>query len=107
LICRISEQGVVANIPEVLMKYRTHPKQISSKCYSDQCSYADSIRMIYLRNSGINLTKEEERIFTLLMRKEFNKEFNKVDFGLASMTFNTIRYQNMKVKYVDTNILDQ
>lgn len=102
LICKIGEQGVVANIPEVLMKYRTHPKQISSKCYSDQCTYADSIRMIYLRNSGINLTNEEERIFTLLMRKEFNK----VDLGLASVTFNTIRHQNMKVKYFDTNILD-
>ncbi|WP_165026668.1 glycosyltransferase [Dysgonomonas sp. ZJ279] len=67
LVCKIALQGKIINIPEVLMKYRLHSKQISSAQSVKQAGYADQTRTQYVRNLGFRLSIDEEKIFTLMM----------------------------------------
>jgi hypothetical protein len=59
---RSSSKLCFANIPQVLLLYRIHPKQISSGNRLKQINIADSIRLKYLSDLNISLTDREKEI---------------------------------------------
>ena len=59
---RSSSKLCFANIPQVLLLYRIHPKQISSGNRQKQMNIADSIRLKYLSDLNISLTEREKEI---------------------------------------------
>lgn len=60
LLCRFSLEGPVVCLPDVLMMYRHHPGQISSRFRSEQMRYADEIRRKY-QVAFINRYKSEKQ----------------------------------------------
>lgn len=56
---RLSKYGKLRNIPEILMKYRYHDKQISIEKMLSQQAYANRTRRAVLLELGIALTDEE------------------------------------------------
>ena len=103
LMCKIALEGKVINLPDLLMKYRVHEKQISSEYISKQIYYADQIRIQYLEKSGFTLKPHDKLIFTKLMRKEFDK----ISLETAERIFGTLKKQNSKLNYFDQNILNR
>lgn len=67
LVCKITKEGLIKNIPEVLMKYRYHKKQISTTHYTKQTEFANDIRINYLISLGFQLSDLEKYYFTLMM----------------------------------------
>lgn len=67
LACKLALRGKIINIPDILMKYRVHEKQISSAHYTKQTKFANQIRLDYLERCGFRLSKEEKGLFTLMM----------------------------------------
>lgn len=60
---RISKYGRLANIPEVLMKYRVHNKQISTEKLVEQTKCANYTRGMILHELNIILTEQESLIW--------------------------------------------
>lgn len=48
LICRLSINGIIECLPNVLMAYRHHSEQITSQCRSAQISFANEIQLNYI-----------------------------------------------------------
>ncbi|PXV65845.1 glycosyltransferase involved in cell wall biosynthesis [Dysgonomonas alginatilytica] len=99
LMCKISLIGKVINTPDILMHYRIHEKQISSKDYFRQCHYADLIRIKYLRTCGFRLPKNEEAVFSQFMSR--NKNLNK---QISKPILDSLMKQNLKLKVFDQQI---
>ncbi|BDY13168.1 glycosyltransferase family 2 protein [Hydrogenimonas cancrithermarum] len=60
-----------ANIPEVLLYYRHHDSQISSRKKGDQQQSADMIRLSYLQSIHSDFTSEDAMILGKMARREF------------------------------------
>lgn len=103
LICKISLKGKILNVPDILMQYRVHKKQISSAYYSEQVEYANQIRFDYLEKCGFRLSKEEEKIFTLMMTQSEKIKDQNIDIYPV---INSLKEQNRRLKYFDTDIFD-
>lgn len=59
---RIMEKSNAANLPEVLLRYRCHSKQIVNVHDSEKIRSADEIRRLQLRTLGIEPTVDEMQI---------------------------------------------
>lgn len=59
---RMSSQAVMENIPEVLLLYRVHKGQVSESSRLKQANFAADVRKMYLSQSGINVSVEEQEI---------------------------------------------
>jgi glycosyltransferase involved in cell wall biosynthesis len=62
----LSEFSNLANIPEVLLCYRMHPKSMSSKNAIAQKNGASGIRLLQLQKMGLEPTEEEMHIHNSL-----------------------------------------
>ena len=69
---RGSSKLCFANIPQVLLLYRIHPKQISSEKRREQMNIADSIRIKYLSNLNVSLTEREKEIHLGVCRNDIS-----------------------------------
>lgn len=103
LVCKIALKGKILNIPNVLMQYRVHQKQISSAYYSEQVEYANQIRLDYLEKCGFILSKEEKKIFTLMMTQSEKIKDQNIDIYPV---INSLKEQNRRLKYFNTDIFD-
>jgi glycosyltransferase involved in cell wall biosynthesis len=65
---RLAEVTQVANVPEVLLKYRLHPESVSHTNRGTQQDTADRIRREQLRRVGIEADERQMVIHTTLMR---------------------------------------
>jgi glycosyltransferase involved in cell wall biosynthesis len=75
LVCRIAIKGEIINLPDILMRYRTHNSQISTAKKKEQQMYADMTRINYLKAIGFSLTDKEFKLFNLFMNhKEFGEK---------------------------------
>lgn len=101
LVCKIALQGNIINIPDILMKYRLHEKQISSVHNIKQMEYADQIRLNYLECCGFRLSTEEKEIFTLMMTRS-----NKIDELDIHLVIKNLKEQNQKLKCYNTDVFD-
>ncbi|MBI9064804.1 MAG: hypothetical protein JEZ14_22655 [Marinilabiliaceae bacterium] len=80
-IAKISRYADVINLSEVLLRYRTHVKQISFQYFNKQKEYADSIRLSQLKNFNIIPDDSEKELHLSLMDGQKIKDqtkFNKM-----------------------------
>lgn len=103
LACKIALKGNILNVRDILMQYRVHQKQISSAYYAEQVEYANQIRLDYLGKCGFKLSKEEEKIFTLMMTQSEKIKDHNVDIYPI---INSLKEQNRRLKYFDTDIFN-
>lgn len=68
---RASEFTRIANIGEILLKYRLHPNQIGQERKDEQNTAADSVRLLQIRNLGIMPTTDEETIHNSISQWRF------------------------------------
>ena len=64
LVYELSKVGKLANIPDILTKYRVHNKQVSNEKKFEQKRYADYTRKQILKDLGIFLSDEEFSCWT-------------------------------------------
>lgn len=62
-----NKNNLMTNIPEVLFRYRLHPKQVSSSKAKQQFETANKIREKLLKNISTDFTEREVNIFLFLM----------------------------------------
>ncbi|WP_165043903.1 glycosyltransferase [Dysgonomonas sp. ZJ709] len=104
LMCRIALIGKIINIPDILMRYRLHEKQISFGQYTKQTFYANQIRLKYLKACGFKLTNETEMYFTKIMT---NSRFSDADLKKVKRIIDSLKKQNKKLNLLDNNLFDQ
>lgn len=78
---RVAEQYKIGLVPEVLLFYRVHKKQISAKAGNQQFNNADKIRKRQLERLGIQLSEAEWQMYQALVKEaKVNdlEEFDKV-----------------------------
>jgi glycosyltransferase involved in cell wall biosynthesis len=51
-----------ANLPKVLLRYRTHERQVSSAGRTKQIAYTDRVRLRQLARLGVNVTDREKEL---------------------------------------------
>lgn len=61
----------LANVPEVLLRYRSHPENVSHRHRSTQLSHRDKIRLAHLEALGLAPSEEEKRIHLDLISLSF------------------------------------
>lgn len=71
LWARIAEYAKLANIPEVLLLYRIHPKQIVQRCSYGKTSSANLIRERQVKLLGIEPSREEMDIYNRISTYHF------------------------------------
>ena len=102
LMVKLSQKGKIYNLPEILLKYRIHSDQISTRYKKEQSYFADQIRIKQLKNLYINPNREEIRIHISLMRDNtvYDNELKQMENW-----FNKILRQNEKYKIYDNEKL--
>ncbi len=68
---RVSERFAIGIVPEVLLRYRTHKKQVSSKASGEQYQNADRVRYRQLQALNVELDKELETAYSAWAREEW------------------------------------
>lgn len=68
---RCAEYTRVANIPEVLLRYRFHPDNVSHRFKAGQSASADRIRRRQLEHIGLSATEAEIELHNALAKFEF------------------------------------
>ena len=74
-----------ANIPEILLLYRVHNEQIGVAKKAEQDKNANNITFRNIENIGLNLSKEEKRIYLDILNWTFIPKNNKELFIAAQM----------------------
>jgi glycosyltransferase involved in cell wall biosynthesis len=98
LVCKMALQGKIVNIPDILMKYRVHEKQITSAHYTKQTEYADQIRLGYLERCGFNLFQKEKELFTWMMTEpEKLKDQNIEIYSVINILKNKMQSLNISM----------
>ena len=67
---RVSERFAIGIVPEVLLRYRTHKKQVSSKASGEQYQNADRVRYRQLQALNVELDKELKTAYSAWAREE-------------------------------------
>jgi len=62
-----SKVSILRNLPDVLLYYRTHDKQMSFSMSEKQRSNADKVRILQLTDKGFQLTTEEQNIYCCIL----------------------------------------
>ncbi len=70
LAARLTRKYSIGVCPEVLLEYRAHEGQVSSKSGSSQFVNADRVRTFLLRELGIELTEDEWKDYHCLVRED-------------------------------------
>lgn len=71
LWARAAEYTKVANIPEILLKYRYHPDNISHRFKASQGATGDRVRQRQLEYLGLPATEGERRLHNALAKFDF------------------------------------
>lgn len=71
---RVSEVYPIGIVQEVLLKYRTHKKQVSSKSGGTQFANADRIRERQLKRLGVVLDETMRKVYNSWVKEEKNLE---------------------------------
>lgn len=68
---RLSEQAPVRNMDEILIRYRSHPGQITQNKRAEQAGFADGVRIRQLEKLGIKPSKKEAVLHLNLMKGSY------------------------------------
>ena len=102
---RVSERFKIGIVPEVLLCYRTHKKQVSTRSSTEQYSNADRVRDRQLRELGITeLDEDIENTYRVWVREErrenidsFQKAFQLLDL-ICSANRKTGKYPQKELE---------
>lgn len=90
----------LANIAEVLLKYRVHEKQVSREFSEKQLIKCNSIRMLQIRRLGIEPTAEEWQLhIDLILNKK--KIINKLQLHSIIQWLTKLKECNEKIMYFE------
>lgn len=103
---RVSERFKIGIVPEVLLCYRTHKKQVSSRSSTEQYSNADRVRDRQLLELGITeLDEDIENTYRAWVREErrenidsFRKAFHLLDL-ICNANRKTGKYPQKELEY--------
>lgn len=65
---KVSRVAQLVNLPEVLLKYRIHPHQVSRVWQKEQSAVFDQVRLRQVRELGISYTPEEGELHLALLK---------------------------------------
>ena len=102
---RVSEKYKIGLVPEVLLLYRVHKKQISAKAGNQQFSNADKIRKRQLERLGIQLTETEWEDYLLWVKEA--KVSSLEDFNRVNEIMQKMLKFNEKIKIYDSKIMEK
>lgn len=103
LVCKIALIGKIINLPDVLMQYTIRKDQISRQNSSEQASFADQIRLKYIKNLGFYLSGSEQEIYTKVMN---SRSLSDTEMKKYNLLVDELKRINSKMLYLDSNILD-
>lgn len=103
LAARISRRYAIGICPEILLEYRVHSGQVSSKSGSRQFANADRVRSRLLEELGIHLNEEEWQDYRRLVLEEHTED--KAAYVRVVRILNRIVEQNQERKIYDPVIL--
>lgn len=103
LAARISRRYAIGICPEILLKYRAHSGQVSSKSGSRQFANADRVRSRLLEELGIHLNEEEWQDYRRLVLEEHTED--KAAYVRVVRILDRIVEQNQERKIYDPVIL--
>jgi glycosyltransferase involved in cell wall biosynthesis len=96
----LSDKTKLANLPEVLLKYRQHPNQISNKFYRKQQATASRIMLKQINKLNITPTDLE---FSIHLRLLSNKKVQSSD--MAKQWCKKILEKNSEIKIYNQDVL--
>ena len=76
---RVSEQFDIGIVPELLLRYRTHEKQVSSVSGGQQRSNADRVRERQLERLGVTLDEMQQDVYGRWAREEPMNDSSSID----------------------------
>lgn len=103
LAARLTRKYSIGICPEVLLGYRAHEGQVSSKSGRNQFANADRVRTYLLQELGISLSAEEWEDFHCLIREERTVDLDV--FLRVMQILDQIVQQNGKVQIYDPAVL--
>lgn len=108
LMCRLALFGKMENLPDVLMKYRSHENQISSKYRKEQRLYADLIRKNYQQGFITKFKSQNLQIPNKIVFKTLNMGEVISCYIYARKTGNTDyeRHAESLLDHILNNIMD-
>lgn len=60
---RVAKKHAIGMVPEILLHYRVHKKQISNTACGNQITNADRVRQMQLQKLQISLSEQEQKIY--------------------------------------------
>ncbi len=97
LMTRAANFTTLSNIPEVLLEYRLHTKQISTLFRLKQKEYANQIKLAQLRNLHITPDNHQKELHLQLMNQDNIEDFNR--FKELQQWANFLLIRNNKTQY--------
>ncbi len=71
LWCRTIDKLKFANIPEILLKYRVHKKQVGSAYRTEQDEYSDKVKLRNLEQISVDLENFDKVTYLSILRRTF------------------------------------
>lgn len=102
---RVAQEYKIGLVPEVLLLYRVHKKQISAKAGSQQFTNADKIRRRQLERLGVQLTQYEWEDYQSLVKEA--KVNSLEDFNRVYEIIQKMLKINEKTKIYDSKIMEK
>lgn len=102
---RVAEKNKIGLVPEVLLLYRVHKKQISAKAGNQQFSNADKIRKRQLEHLGVELSEAEWEDYQMLVREVSADSLD--DFRRVNDIINKMIESNQCTKVYDVQIMEK
>ena len=102
---RVAEKYKIGLVPEVLLFYRVHKKQISAKSGNQQFNNADKIRKRQLKRLGIRLSETEWEDYLLLVKEAKVNSLD--DFNRVYEIIQKMLKCNEKTKIYDSKIMEK
>lgn len=60
---RVAKEHAIGMVPEILLYYRVHKKQISNTACGNQITNADRVRQLQLQKLQVTLSEEEQKVY--------------------------------------------
>ena len=102
---RISAQHPIASLPDILLRYRIHPAQVTQKRTSEDIQQIRSIKLRQLARLGIGSSDKGVECFLQYCDGSFS--ITKDDILLLSRFFETLKENNLKKQFYDAKILEK
>lgn len=102
---RMAETYQIGLVPEILLLYRVHKKQISAKAGKQQFNNADKIRKRQLERLGVELNEQEWEDYQLLVREAAVASLD--DFERVKKIIDKMILSNQRTGIYDERIMEK